>query len=283
MDSRTGKKIRLGRIFDQQSGNCLIVAYSHGVIMGPLSGMRSLDEMKRATMAMANVDGLMIAPGTVTQLEDAFIGKQRPALFIHFDYQSYVRKVLPYPVGATVELGTVESALTAGADAIMSYQYIGHEDPEIEKLEIQRNARIARECDRLGMVYMIEGLSARENTHPETKHDASVIALSARIAADLGADIVKIQPPATADSPINLEAVAEIAETCPVPLLLAGGAKCATKEMAYEIAEQSMRAGARGLVFGRNIFEADDIDAEVNRYRQIVHGTAQPCEVAAQT
>ena len=53
MDSRTGKKIRLGRIFDEQSGRTLVVAYSHGVIMGPLPGMRSLEEMKRVVMAMA--------------------------------------------------------------------------------------------------------------------------------------------------------------------------------------------------------------------------------------
>ncbi|MDP7494814.1 MAG: hypothetical protein QGI77_00195, partial [Roseibacillus sp.] len=125
MDSRTGKKIRLGRIFDEKSGNALVVAYSHGVIMGPLSGMRSLKEMKEVTLAMAEVDALMVAPGMITSLEEAFIGKSRPALFVHFDYQSYVRKVLPYPVGATVELGSVENALAAGADAIMSYLYIG--------------------------------------------------------------------------------------------------------------------------------------------------------------
>ena len=79
MDSRTGKKIRLGRIFNEQSGNTLVVAYSHGVIMGPLSGMRSLEEMKRVTLAMSDVDALMIAPGMLTSLEDAFIGKRKPA------------------------------------------------------------------------------------------------------------------------------------------------------------------------------------------------------------
>jgi class I fructose-bisphosphate aldolase len=265
MDSRTGKKIRMGRIFDEQSGNTLVVAYSHGVIMGALSGMRTLDEMQRVTLAMADVDALMVAPGMVGKLEDAFIGKRRPSLFVHFDYQSYVRKVLPYQVGATVELASVEAAMATGADAVMTYMYVGHDDQEIEKLEIQRNAQIARECERLGMVFMAEALCARENTHPEVRHDASAIGLSCRIAAELGADIVKSQYPG------SLEAVAEIAETCPSPLLLAGGAKLETLEAAYELARQSMAAGARGLVFGRNIFEADNISGEIQRYRQIVH------------
>ncbi len=267
MDSRTGKKIRMGRIFDAKSGNTLVVAYSHGVIMGALSGMRTLEEMERATLAMCDVDALMVAPGMLTKLEDAFIGKSRPALFIHFDYQSYVRKELPYGVGATVELGQVEDAMAAGADAIMTYMYIGHEDQEIEKLEIERNARIARECDRLGMVFMIEALCARENTEPEVRHDASIIGLSCRIAAELGADIVKSHYPG------SLENVAEIATTCPSPLLLAGGPKLDTLEAAYELARQSIEAGARGLVFGRNIFEAEDIAGEVQRYRGIVHGS----------
>ncbi len=267
MDSRTGKRIRLGRIFDQESGNALVVAYSHGVIMGALSGMRSGAQMKQVTMAMGNVDALMIAPGMVTQLEDAFIGKRRPSLFVHLDYQSYVRRELPYTVGSTVELGKVEDAAATGADAVMTYMYIGHEDPEVEKLEIQRNARVARECDRLGMVFMCEALCARENSHPAVRQDASIIGLSCRIAAELGADIVKSHYPG------SLENVAELAETCPAPLLLAGGAKTDRPEDAYDLAEASMKAGARGLVFGRNIFEADDIDAEIQKYRKIVHAT----------
>lgn len=266
MDSRTGKKIRMGRIFNENSKKSLIVAYSHGVIMGPLSGMRTLDEMTRVAHAISEVDGLMVAPGMLTLLEDAFIGKRRPSLFLHWDYQSYVRGVLPYPVGSTVELGDVANAAAAGADAIMSYQYIGHRDPELEKNEIKKNAQLARACEQFGLVFMVEALSARENTNPEDKKDAKVLSLSCRIAAELGADIVKCQPPGGLD---NIE---EIASTCPVPLLLAGGAKTETPEMAYQIAKDSMDAGAAGLVFGRNIFEAANPAEEVRRYREIIHG-----------
>ena len=268
MDTRTGKKIRLGRIFDQQSGRTLIVAYSHGVIMGPLQGMRTLDEMQEVVHAISKVDALMVAPGLLPQLEDAFIGKDRPALIVHMDYQSYSRTVLPYDVGATVELGAAEDALAAGADAIMTYMYIGHEDPELEKLEIERNARLARACERLGLVMMIEALSAREKTHPEDKQNPAVLSLSCRIAAELGADIVKCQHPGTA------EALAEIVTTCPVPLLQAGGAKTKNPEDAFDIARQAMAAGSAGLVFGRNIFGADDPAAAVDRYREIIHSPA---------
>ena len=268
MDSRTGKKIRMARFFNRQSGNALLVAYSHGVIMGPLPGMMSLAEMEKACDEMSAVDGLMVAPGMLPRLERYFIGKDKPALMLHMDYQSYVRDILPYDQGGTVELARVEQALATGADGIMTYLYIGHPDPEIEKLEIERNARLARECERLGMVFMVEALSAQLRENPAHRKDIRIQSLGCRIAAELGADIVKAFYPGT------LENVTEMARTCPAPLLLAGGAKAADPEEAYSNADEAIKAGARGLVFGRNIFEAHDVRDTVLRYRAIVHGKA---------
>lgn len=268
MDSRTGKKIRMARFFNAQSNNALLVAYSHGVIMGPLPGMRTLAEMKKACTEMEAVDGLMIAPGMLRSLEDAFVGRNKPALMMHMDYQSHTRTTIPYRQGGTVEIATVEQALAAGADGIMTYLYIGYDDPEREKAEVERNARLARECERLGMVFMIEALSAREREFPEDRRTVEIASLYCRIAAELGADIVK------AHYPGSLENIAAVAETCPAPLLIAGGAKTADPEEAFNFAGEAIKAGASGLVFGRNIFEADDVRATVARYRQIVHGDA---------
>jgi class I fructose-bisphosphate aldolase len=268
MDSRTGKKIRLARFFNAQSGKALMVAYSHGVIMGAIPGMRTLAEMKTACTEMQAVDGLMVAPGMLPALEDAFIGRDKPALMVHMDYQSHTRSVLPYNEGSTVELATVEQALAVGADGIMTYLYIGYTDPERERAEVARNARLARECERLGMVFMVEALSARERAHPEDRSTVEIASLYCRIAAELGADIVK------AHYPGSLGNIAVLAETCPAPLLIAGGAKTADPEVAFRFAGEAVQAGASGLVFGRNIFEAEDVRATVARYRQIVHGAA---------
>lgn len=237
--------------------------------MGPLSGMRTLAEMRKACAEMEAVDGLMVSPGMLPLLEDAFIGRQKPTLMLHMDYQSHTRSILPYDQGATVELATIEQAMAAGADAIMTYLYIGYSDPERERAEIERNARLARDCERAGLVFMIEALSARERTHPEDRTTVEIASLYCRIAAELGADIVK------AHYPGSFEAVVAIAETCPVPLLIAGGAKTKDPEDAFRFAAGAIEAGASGLVFGRNIFEADDVRATVARYRQIVHGEAE--------
>lgn len=267
MDSRTGKKIRMGRLFDQASGRALIVAYSHGVLMGPRPGMRSLQEMQRLAAAMQNADGLMVTPGMLPALEAAFIGRDHPSLILHLDYQNFSRTILPYSQGATAALAEIEEVVAAGADAVMTYLYLGYDDPQHEKMEIERNARTARLCEKWGLLLMIEPRSAREAAHPEDKSDPQLLAMYCRIAAEIGADLVKcIYPGSTA-------AMAQVIDGCPAPVLVAGGSKADSPQAAYQRAQGAIAAGAAGLVFGRNIYERPDPAQELERYRQIVHGS----------
>jgi class I fructose-bisphosphate aldolase len=268
MDSRTGKKIRMGRLFNQESRRALIVAYSHGVLMGPRPGMRTLQEMQRVTSALKNADGLMITPGMLPALETAFIGRDHPSLILHLDYQNFSRTILPYSQGATAPLAEIEQAVAAGAEAVMTYLYLGYDDAQHEKMEIERNARTARLCEKWGLLLMIEPRSARETAHPEDKSDPQLLGMYCRIAAEIGADLVKcIYPGSTS-------AMLEVIEGCPAPVLIAGGSKAATAQAAYQRAESAIAAGAAGLVFGRNIYECADPAQELERYRQIVHGPA---------
>jgi len=266
MDARTGKKIRLGRLFDQRSHKSLIVAYSHGVLMGPRPGMRSLEEMKKISQVLSCANGLMVAPGLVTPLEDAFVGKERPSLIIHLDYQSFSRDIMPYDEGAAVEMAKIEEVVAAGADGVMTYLYMGHEEPEREKMEIARNSRVARNCERWGIVLMIEPRSAREARNPADKKDPKVMSLYCRVSAEIGADLVKCIHPGDEDT------LRSVIESCPVPVLVAGGSRVENSEEAYLRGESAMLAGAAGLVYGRNIYEAEDPKAELEHYLQIVHG-----------
>jgi class I fructose-bisphosphate aldolase len=265
MDARTGKKIRLGRLFDQESHKTLIVAYSHGVLMGPRPGMKSLAEMKRVSLNMSRANGLMIAPGLILSLEEAFIGRERPSLIVHLDYQSFSRDVMPYNEGATVEMAQIEDVVATGADGVMTYLYMGYEDPQREKMEIARNARLARACEKWGIIMMIEPRSAREARNPADKTDPQILGLYCRVSAEIGADLVKCIHPGTED------ALRSVIEGCPVPVLVAGGSRAEKPEQAYARANSAMRAGAAGLVYGRNIYEASNPAKELERYLQIVH------------
>jgi class I fructose-bisphosphate aldolase len=273
MDSRTGKKIRLGRLFDTNSHRSLILAYSHGVLMGASAGMRTVAEMRTNVDAMRRANGLMITPGMVKHLEDQFIGKDRPSLVIHMDWQSYSRNTIPYEEGSVIELAKVEDLLQAGADALMTYLYIGHRDPEKEKLEIERNARLARACDKLGMVLIIEPRSAREKYQPEDKTSVEVMSMYCRISAEIGADIVKCIYP---DDATKMQ---QIIEECPAPILVAGGARKTNPHEAYQVAENCIRAGAAGLMYGRNIYQSQNPHKTLDTFLSIVHEGKTAAEI----
>jgi class I fructose-bisphosphate aldolase len=228
--------------------------------------MKSLDEMKQMSLRLSRANGLMIAPGLVTPLEEAFIGRERPSLIVHLDYQSFSRNILPYDEGATVEMAQIEDIIAAGGDGVMTYLFMGYDDPEREKMEIARNAKIARLCERWGIIMMIEPRSAREGQNPADKTDPKVLSLYCRVSAELGADLVKCIHPG------DEQGLRTVIEGCTAPVLVAGGSRAEQAEQAYSRAESAMRAGAAGLVYGRNIYEAPDPAAELEHYLHIVHG-----------
>jgi class I fructose-bisphosphate aldolase len=96
-----------------------------------------------------------------------------------------------------------------------------------------------------------------------------VLALYCRISAEIGADLVKCIHPGSRD------AIAQITEGCPAPVLIAGGSKLERPEQAYERARSAIAGGAAGLVYGRNIYESQDPAAELDQYLRIVHGEGQ--------
>ena len=266
MDSRTGKLIRLGRLFDRSSANSIIVAYSHGVLLGPIDGLEGLGEMQQMVHTLSEADGIMVAPGMVRWLEDGFIGRNRPSLVVHLDWTNFSRTTLPYEQGAQRSLGSVEDVAAAGADAVMSYLLLGNDDPEREAEEIARNAAIARACERLGIVHMVEPRHSLERRLPETKQDIDIMRLYCRISAEIGADIVKSIWPGSA------EHMRAIVESCPVPVLVAGGARKEQVGEAIQLAQDAVSAGARGVVFGRNIYQSTDPLTTLSSLREVVHG-----------
>lgn len=266
MDARTGKQIRLGRLRDTESGKYFIVAYSHGVLMGAIPGLRTRAELRNFTRSVSDVGGLMVTPGVLPLVEEAFIGRDRPSLVIHLDWQSYSRSTLPYDQGACAQLADIDQVVAAGADAVMTYLYIGHDDPREERAEIERNARIVGECRRYGLPVMIEPRSSRERLTPTDKTDVEIMSMYCRMSAELGADLVKCIYPGTT------ELLAKIVEECPVPLLVAGGARKDDPASGFEIAHSAMAAGAEGIVFGRNIYQAEDPASVVRTLNGILRG-----------
>jgi len=79
-------------------------------------------------------------------------------------------------------------------------------------------------------------------------HDPEVVAHTARIGAECGADIVKTLYTGDIDS------FSKVVESIPVPVVIAGGPKAKTDIEVLQMTEDAMNAGAKGVTYGRNIF-----------------------------
>ena len=95
--------------------------------------------------------------------------------------------------------------------------------------------------------------------------DARYLALASRIAAEMGAHIVK-----TYYVEDDFE---RITGTCPVPVVMAGGKKLPERE-ALEMTYNAMARGAAGVDMGRNIFQSDSPIGMIKAVRAVVHGDA---------
>lgn len=262
MLSSTGKRIRLGRLLDPETDRGIVVAYSHSLILGPQPGLESDADISRTIDACRSANGLMIPPGMVDRFADGFIGVDRPSLVVHLDWTSFSRKVMPYDQGAQEAVADIEDVVAAGGEAVMTYLLVGYDDPEREAAEIARNARIARACDRLGVALIIEPRYAQERSYPDRKTDPDIMQFYCRVAADLGADIVKCVWPG------SVEVMAAITERCHAPIFVAGGARDQERPDApFELAAAAVSAGAKGLVIGRTVYQSADPAATLDRLR----------------
>ena len=88
------------------------------------------------------------------------------------------------------------------------------------------------------------------------------VALSCRIAAEFGAGFVKTY---------YCDDFEKVVESCPVPVVIAGGPKLETELDAFKMAHDAIRMGAVGVDMGRNIFQAGDPIAMIQAVRAVVH------------
>ncbi len=265
MSADCGKKIRLGRVLDPETHKSVAVAFDHGLSSGPITGCIKPREMM-AKLVQGGADAILVSPGVARLCADFFVGKSAPALILRLDWTNMFRPEdrLGYKEGRTSAIGAVEDAARFGADAVLTFMFVGYEDPDVEAKEIEKNALIARACESAGIPHIIEPM-ARGRLASSRRFDAELIRMHARNAAEIGADAIKT------DYSGQKESFESVVDGCPVPILIAGGPKAETVEASLEMVEGAMQAGAAGVLFGRNIFQARDPVNMLRAIRAIVH------------
>jgi DhnA family fructose-bisphosphate aldolase class Ia len=160
-------------------------------------------------------------------------------------------------------LHTVEDARALGVDGVCVMCFVGGA-VELRTMEIV--ARVAGECDADGLPVMVEALPSLDA--PRIPDPAAAMAAAARIAFEHGADLVKTYYTGTPES------FRHVTSNCPVPTLIAGGSKMDTIEAALEVVHGAMAGGAKGIVFGRNIWQSNHPAGVMAALRAVIHDNA---------
>jgi len=161
-------------------------------------------------------------------------------------------------MGPGSQFYTVQDALRLGADAVAVSAFPG--SPQ-EETTLHTLATVIGEAHAWGLPVMGEMVPGGFDSGPEYR-TAESIAIAARVAAELGADWVKIP---------YADGFDRVVETCYVPAVILGGARKGSERAMLETIRHALDAGAAGVAIGRNIFQADDPAAMTAAVAAIVH------------
>jgi DhnA family fructose-bisphosphate aldolase class Ia/Fe-S-cluster-containing hydrogenase component 2 len=269
MTSSSGKTIRLNRLFDPRDGRAVCVAADHGWMSDPTQNVLELKRILSQVVS-GGADGILVSFGTALRMGNVFEGKNAPALLIRADWMNMPRlggsnlsNILPAVKFRKEATSFAKDALLVGASAITIYYFIGYSD-EFEAINIEQAATFAKECRKIGLPLIIEPMAVGA---PVTGVNVTeILVASGRIAAEIGADALKI--PYTND----VRSFKQLVDEAGVPVLVLGGAKSDDPRDALELADEALRAGASGTVFGRNVTKAADPRQMVADICALVHG-----------
>ncbi len=267
--SDCGKKIRLNRVLGGSEHRALVVAFDHALVLGPIPGTEDpLGKIRQ--FAQAKVDALLLNLGLIRQYANSTMLGPIPALIARLDWTTVWSAIGQNGSGALYSslLAHPEEALRLGADAVLTYLIVGTGDAEFEMKEIARNAEIARECERVGIPLIVESLARGKAV--ENPGDPRWLNLHTRMAAELGADAVKT------DYSGDTASMRSVVEQCPIPILVLGGSRHASEKDALNVVREVAAAGAAGVFFGRNVFQADNISAFLEQARAALDGASTP-------
>lgn len=264
--SDCGKRIRLCRVLGPAGHRALVVAFDHALVLGPIPGTQNpLGQIRR--FGEAKVDAVLLNLGLIRKVADAPLTRSLPPLIARIDWTSVWSTIANNGSGELRSslLARPEDALRHGADAVLTYMVVGTGDADFESKEISRTAEVARECERIGIPLIVESLARGRNL--ANPGEPKWLNLHTRMATELGADAVKT------DCAGDVDTMRSVIKGCPVPILVLGGSRHNSDREALDVIRNAVLAGAAGVFFGRNVFQAADMESFLQQARAVLEGT----------
>jgi putative autoinducer-2 (AI-2) aldolase len=233
-------------------GRCLFLPVDHGYFQGPT---RKLEEPRKTIEPLLPyADGIFITRGVLRSSVDP--DNTKPIILRVSGGTSMVGADLANEGIIT----DIEEVVRLNASAMGLSIFVG---TDYEKDSLLNLSKLVDEGEKYGVPVMAVTAVGKELS----KRDARYLALCSRIAAELGARIVKTY---------WCEGFEKVVRGCPVPVVMAGGPQTETELEVFQFVHDGIQKGAIGVNLGRNIWQNDYPVAMIKAIRAIVHGDATP-------
>lgn len=260
-------KVRMNRLFS--NGGCLDVAVDHGVCNEPgfLAGLEDMPRVVNMLVA-AQPDAIQMTFGQADLLQ-ARPERDKPALVMRLDMGNPYNATRHRVMWAELQNAAdpVLPAVEMDAACVVVNLFMLPDEPDLFRQCVQNIARVRADCTRYGMPLMIEPLVMLPNDVRggyQVDGDVEKIVTLVRLAAEMGADIIKADP--TDDA----QEFYRVVEAARVPVLVRGGGK-EDLRLVLEKSAALIAQGAWGLVYGRNIYQHANPRAVVAALMAIIH------------
>ncbi|MFO7599109.1 MAG: 3-hydroxy-5-phosphonooxypentane-2,4-dione thiolase [Candidatus Desulfacyla sp.] len=247
-----GMKNRLSRLI-KPDGHCQFLPIDHGYFQGPTRCLERPAETIRDLIPYA--DGLFVTRGVLRAAIDPQI--DTPIILRVSGGTSVVGKDLADEIITT----SVEEMLRLNVAAVGVSVFVGS---DYERETLENLSMLVDDCEEYGIPVMAVTAVGKELE----KRTARYLALSCRIAAELGAKIVKTY--------YCDEGFEKVTDGCPVPVVIAGGPKCETELEVFEFVHDGMQKGAIGVNLGRNIWQSPHPKAVMQALNGVIHDGLTP-------
>lgn len=244
MSMNWGMANRLARIIKPEDNRAVMLAVDHGYFLGPTSGL----EQPRKTIEplLPHADSIMLTRGVLRTSVDA--SANIPIVLRVSGGTSILKELSNEDITVSID-----DAIRLNVSAMALSIFVGS---EFEKETLVSLAKLVDEGEKYGIPVL-----AVTAVGKDMARDVRYLGLACRIAAELGAHVVKTY---------YCEDFEQLIESCPIPVIIAGGKK--TPEMeALELTHNAITRGAVGVDMGRNIFQSDCSVGMIQAVRAIVH------------
>lgn len=260
----SGIDLRIKKLFKGKK-NLVFSALDHVMEYGFQPG---IENSRKAIENCLTTDGLLLPRFMLKRNWNLFGNEDSPLPVVRINWTSSFYYPLNYKEGNTTIATTVEEAVQAGAEAVICSLFLEEKnDQERETKNISVFSEVVRQKEKLGIpligeCYVVEHMDITKKQLNEKVKRVS------RVMAELGADMIKTF--------FTGENFNEVAENIPVPVFTIGAEKLDTDLAVLKKAYESVSRGAMGIIFGRNIFMADNPALLVKALNKVINEDMKP-------